>query len=544
MAIRKQRLDKYYNLAKEKGYRARSAFKLIELNRKFNFLSEAHIAVDLCAAPGGWMQILEQQMPAPRKIIGIDLDPIKPLGSDTISFVGDITTVDCRRTLIRYLEGHQVDVFVHDGAPNFGVSKDRDKYVQNDLVLYALKLATEFLKEGGSFVTKIFRSENFIKITNVLEKLFGTVDITKPLSSRSESAEIFAVCRGFKDPEYLDPNLLNADVLFYDHSIDQKEKKMMLLSDFIKSPGNKILKEIPKIIVDFKCDLITDEHLEMFKDLQLIHDIDFKKIGKLKAKIIKEVKKKKYEIAVLDDLISSEEEEVEEETATELATDAEKVDEINKILNKKKKKRENKSLSLITTAKDGFYNDRIFKNFGMCDEPDSVELDENIEKQQEKDEISVESCSDSMEMTESEIQCAIMMKKMGDKFIESTIDKAAVDSDDLVLPCEQRKCNMDEFNEIPKKFREYVGRKKSRAVKRTKKAMEDVEVENEEDEAVVYKKIFKSMYKKQRSKPRILFPKRKSRIIAPSGKGKIKCLDSRMKHDLRINKLRKTKKRS
>lgn len=541
MAIRKQRLDKYYNLAKEKGYRARSAFKLIELNRKFNFLSNAHIAVDLCAAPGGWMQILEQAMPAPRKIIGIDLDPIKPLGSDTISFVGDITTLDCRRTLIRYLEGHQVDVFVHDGAPNFGASKDRDMYVQNDLVLHALKLATEFLKEGGSFITKIFRSENFIKITNVLETLFGSVDITKPLSSRSESAEIFAVCRGFKDPEEIDPNLLNADVLFYDHSIDRKDKKMILLSDFIKSPSNKILREVPKIIVDFKCDLITEEYLEMFKDLQLLNDIDFKKIGKLKAKIIREVKKKKCEIALLDELISSEEE---EDQIEEIATDAEKVDEINRLLNKRKKKKISKSLSLVTTARDGFFNDRIFEDFGMCDEQDSVELQENTEKQEENEEISVETCSDSMEMTESEIQCAIMMKKMGDKFIEETIDKAAVDSDDLVLPCEKRKCNMPEFNEIPKKFREYVGRKKSRAIRKTKKAMEDVEIENEEEEAVVYKKIFKSMYKKQRAKPRIIFPKRKARVVAPSGKGKIKCLDTRMKHDLRISKQRKTKRRS
>lgn len=532
MAVRKQRLDKYYSLAKEKGYRARSAFKLLELNRKYNFLSNSHIAVDLCAAPGGWMQILAQEMPSPRKIIGIDLDPIKPLGSDTISFIGDITTIDCRRTLIRYLEGHQVDIFVHDGAPNFGSSKDRDIFIQNDLVLHALRLATEFLKEGGTFVTKIFRSENFSKITKIFEELFAYVDVTKPMSSRSESAEIFAVCRKFKNPETIDPNIFNSEVLFYDEAVEKDENKRILLSDFIKDKSNKALRECSKVIVDIDCSLITEEHQEMFKDIKLLHDTDLKKLGKLKIKIVRGVKNGAYDIPILNDLILTNKE---DDAQARVLTDAEKIDEISRKLEETRKAKRLKSLSLVTAARDGFFSDRIFEGFDSSD--GSAEENTN---EQAKEEVSVESsCSESMEFTESELQCAIMMKRMGDKFIETTVDKNIVDSDDIALPCEQRPCKFDEFNRIPKKVREYIGRKRARALRRTKRMMDEVEIEDEEEEAVVYKKVFKSMYKKQRKHLRLLFPKDRGKIVAPKGKGKIKCLDSRMKHDLRISRQRK-----
>lgn len=536
MAVRKQRLDKYYTLAKEKGYRARSAFKLLELNRKFNFLSNAHIAVDLCAAPGGWMQILAQEMPSPRKIIGIDLDPIKPLGSDVISFVSDITTVDCRRTLIRYLEGHQVDIFVHDGAPNFGTSKERDIFVQNDLVLHALKLATEFLKEGGLFVTKIFRSENFCKITKVLGELFTHVDVTKPLSSRSESAEIFAVCRGFKNPEVIDPAYFNSEVLFCDEAIDKEDNKKLLLSDFIRNTSNKALRESAKIIIDFECSLITPEYVEMFNDLKLLNGADLKKIGKLKAKIIKEMKEGTLTIPLLEDMF---EEESEEAAPEKPQTVDEKLDEMKKILEKQKKRV--KTSTPLAVSDGSFFADRIFEDF---ESSNGAEVEE-VEKRPAV-EIQVDSCSDSMEFTESELQCAVMMKKMGDKFADTTIDRNAVDSDDLVLPCEKRPCKLDEFNAIPKtpkKVRESLGRKRARALRRTERAMSEIEVEDEREEAIVYKKVFKNMYKKQRSKLRVLFPKGKGKIAAPKGKGRVKCLDARMKHDLRMSKRRSLKRR-
>lgn len=534
MAVRKQRLDKYYNLAKEKGYRARSAFKLIELNRKYNFLANAHIAVDLCAAPGGWMQILAQEMPSPRKIIGIDLDPIKPLGSDVISFVGDITTVECRKTLIKHLSGHQVDVFVHDGAPNFGAARDTDVFIQNDLVLAALKLTTEFLKEGGTFVTKIFRSENFFKITNVFETLFENVYVTKPLSSRDESAEIFAVCLKFKNPEFIDPTFFNSEILFKDNTPEIQENMNILLSSFIKEKSNKILKNCAKIIVDFECELIDNEFKELFKDLKIINDSEFRKIYRLKEKIIKKVKNGSLNIPLLEDVVIEPISEKEEKILTldDKINEIEKLEASNKKENTKQIK--NKALSNITTARNGFFEDRIFKNF------DSTEI-EKESSNSEVEEYFSDSCSDSLELTESELKCAIMMKEMGDKFVETTIDRNMIDSDDIVLPCEKRPVKMDEFNAIPKNKADYIQRKKSRAARRAGKAMAEIQVEDEEEEAVIHKKIFKNMYKKQRNKLKTVFIKKGQRFHCPKGKGKVLCLDKRMKHDLRISKQRNKK---
>ncbi|KAA1100444.1 AdoMet-dependent rRNA methyltransferase spb1 [Puccinia graminis f. sp. tritici] len=217
----KGRLDKYYRLAKEQGYRARSAFKLIQLNKRYQFLESARCCIDLCAAPGGWLQVAAKWMPANSLILGVDLVPIKPIPK-VVTATEDIRTQSCRMWLRSELKDWKADVVLHDGAPNVGTAWVQDAFSQSELVLHSLKLATEMLAQNGTFITKVFRSKDYNSLLYIFNQLFKKVEATKPPSSRNVSAEIFVVCQGYLAPKKIDPRLLDPAHVFKDVDLTKK----------------------------------------------------------------------------------------------------------------------------------------------------------------------------------------------------------------------------------------------------------------------------------------------------------------------------------
>uniref|UniRef100_A0A665U5V7 Putative tRNA (cytidine(32)/guanosine(34)-2'-O)-methyltransferase n=1 Tax=Echeneis naucrates TaxID=173247 RepID=A0A665U5V7_ECHNA len=218
----KDKRDIYYRLAKEEGWRARSAFKLLQLDHEFNLFTGVNRAVDLCAAPGSWSQVLSRKLRFifffmhEVKIVAVDLQAMAPLPGVT-QIQGDITKVTTAQEIIRHFEGQPADLVVCDGAPDVTGLHDVDEYIQAQLLLAALNITTHVLKSGGTFVAKIFRGKDVTLLYSQLKIFFSSVTCAKPRSSRNSSIEAFVVCQNYSPPEGYVPNMSNP---LLDHSYD------------------------------------------------------------------------------------------------------------------------------------------------------------------------------------------------------------------------------------------------------------------------------------------------------------------------------------
>jgi 23S rRNA (uridine2552-2'-O)-methyltransferase len=193
--VRRQLNDPYVAKAKAEGYRARAAYKLIELDEKFHFLKRGLKVIDLGAAPGGWAQVAVQHG---CKVVGVDLLPIEPLVGAQF-FEADILAPETPELLMNALGGAP-DLVLSDMAANTTGHTKTDQIRTGALAEAAAEFALEHLAEGGTFVTKAFQGGLDSGLLARLKQNFATVRHAKPPASRAESAEVYVVAQGRKPP--------------------------------------------------------------------------------------------------------------------------------------------------------------------------------------------------------------------------------------------------------------------------------------------------------------------------------------------------------
>jgi len=186
--------DPYVKLAQQKGMRSRSAFKLLELQDKYQLIRPGMVVVDLGAAPGGWCQLAQPLVGEKGRVIGLDILPMEPIHG-VLLIEGDFTEDEALHELEDALGGHSVDLVLSDMAPNMSGMATIDQAKAMYLAELALEFVRSHLKLGGDFVVKLFQGEDFDTYVREARSLFEKVQVRKPKASRSRSREVYLLAR-------------------------------------------------------------------------------------------------------------------------------------------------------------------------------------------------------------------------------------------------------------------------------------------------------------------------------------------------------------
>lgn len=192
--------DRFFLQAKQEGFRARSAYKLQEIDQRFQLFRKGMAVLDLGAAPGGWLQVLSKSVGPKGKVVGIDLQPIQGMGPTVLTAVLDIYAEDLDEKLHEFHEG-LFDAVTSDMAPKTTGIKMTDEARSIALAEQALALCGRFLKPGGSFVAKIFEGRGTDDYLHEVKRAFRKVKLIRPEATRERSMEIFVVAQGFRAAE-------------------------------------------------------------------------------------------------------------------------------------------------------------------------------------------------------------------------------------------------------------------------------------------------------------------------------------------------------
>ncbi len=190
--IKKQKKDFFVRKSKLEGYRSRAAYKLIEINEKFNLIRNGMSILDLGGAPGSWSQYILNNYKNIR-LLTIDLKEIKPINK-AYQLKGDFTEIQTRNRIKEYFGG-KIDILLSDMAENTTGNKNLDVISTTELFKESIYFSKEILKKNGSFISKIFMGSTFEEIISLSKEIYEETRVFKPISSRKDSKENFIISR-------------------------------------------------------------------------------------------------------------------------------------------------------------------------------------------------------------------------------------------------------------------------------------------------------------------------------------------------------------
>jgi 23S rRNA (uridine2552-2'-O)-methyltransferase len=193
--VNKQRRDTYVRQSKVDGYRARSAYKLIEIDEKFKIFKGGLTVIDIGAAPGSWSQYASK-VAKNGKIVSIDLKEMEPI-DNTVQIKGDFTEDETQQKIKEFLTGKS-DVVMSDMAVNTTGIKNIDSIQTGELCKEAMIFSKDIISSSGFFISKIFMGGSFNEIVQLGKKIFKEVKVFKPKSSRKDSKESFIICKNLR----------------------------------------------------------------------------------------------------------------------------------------------------------------------------------------------------------------------------------------------------------------------------------------------------------------------------------------------------------
>ncbi len=193
--VNKQRRDIYVRQSKVDGYRARSAYKLKEIDEKFRIFKGGMSVIDIGAAPGSWSQYVAKVVKS-SKIISVDLKEMDDI-QNTLQIKGDFTSIDTQNQIKDYLK-KKPDVVMSDMAVNTTGIKNIDSIQTGELCKEAMVFSKDVISEKGFFISKIFMGSTFNEIVALGKKIFKEVKVFKPKSSRKDSKESFIICKNLR----------------------------------------------------------------------------------------------------------------------------------------------------------------------------------------------------------------------------------------------------------------------------------------------------------------------------------------------------------